>query len=146
MLNQFAGRFLAPVKVVSPLVSVAGIVMIVGAIIARQKDMIGEAGLRLLGAVLALHVSGFGLGYLFSMFLGHPVSWRRTISIETGMQNSGLGATLARSLPHPAAAAPSAISALFHCLIGSLLAAWWRWRGPGGVPSGPEQGESPHSG
>jgi len=50
------------------------------------------------------------------------------------MQNSGLGSALA--VKHfPAlvlAPVPGAISAVFHCLIGSLLAAWWGRRRPPG--------------
>jgi hypothetical protein len=58
----------------------------------------------------------------------------RAVSIEVGMQNSGLGAVLAdRHFTTPTtglcpAAAPCAISAVIHSLIGSLLAAWWRRR------------------
>jgi BASS family bile acid:Na+ symporter len=35
-------------------------------------------------------------------------------------------ASLAREHVSLAAAAPCAISALYHCVIGSFLAAWWR--------------------
>jgi BASS family bile acid:Na+ symporter len=51
----------------------------------------------------------------------------RTVSIEVGMQNSGLGSALAvKHFPSLALApVPAAISAVYHCLIGSLLAAWW---------------------
>ncbi|WP_264309001.1 hypothetical protein [[Leptolyngbya] sp. PCC 7376] len=51
----------------------------------------------------------------------------RTISIEVGMQNSGLGVVLARgNFANPATAIPSAISSLTHCLIGSFVAALWQ--------------------
>jgi BASS family bile acid:Na+ symporter len=55
---------------------------------------------------------------------------RRTVSIEVGMQNSGLGSALATKhfAEYALAPVPSAISAVYHCLIGSLLAAWWRRR------------------
>ena len=50
---------------------------------------------------------------------------QRTISIEVGMQNSGLAVVLARSggFASPLTALPGAISAVIHCLIGSALAA-----------------------
>lgn len=51
-----------------------------------------------------------------------------TVSVETGMQNSGLGSELARDHFSTLAMTPCAISALFHCLIGSLAAAYWRLR------------------
>ena len=61
---------------------------------------------------------------------GCQESLRRTISIEVGMQNSGLEAALAtRHFSQFALTTiPAAISAVYHCLIGSLLAAWWRPR------------------
>jgi hypothetical protein len=47
-----------------------------------------------------------------------------------GMQNSGLGAALAKEhFAHmPLVALPCAISATFHSVIGSLLAGIWRLR------------------
>jgi BASS family bile acid:Na+ symporter len=68
----------------------------------------------------------------------------RTISIETGMQNSGLGAFLAkRHFPaEPLTAVPAAISALVHSVLGSLLAGWWRLRP---APSDGEDGRLPFS-
>jgi len=134
LLNQAAGRRLKMVQRVSPLISVVGIVLIVGGIVGAQKPVILESGLRLIGAVVAMHGFGFALGYGLSRALGYPKAWRQTISVEVGMQNSGLGSALARNLPHPAAAAPAAISAVCHCVIGAALAAWWRLHPVGGSP------------
>ncbi|HXR05343.1 MAG TPA: bile acid:sodium symporter family protein, partial [Verrucomicrobiae bacterium] len=54
----------------------------------------------------------------------------RTISVEVGMQNSGLGAALAKAhfAQMPLTALPCAISATFHSVIGSILAGVWRLR------------------
>jgi len=80
--------------------------------------------------VWLLHGCGYFLGYFFAKLTGCPETLRRTISIEVGMQNSGLGAALAtRHFPQIALApVPAAISAVFHSIIGSCLAAWWRKR------------------
>jgi BASS family bile acid:Na+ symporter len=76
-----------------------------------------------------LHAGGFGLGYLLARLTGQTETTRRTISIEVGMQNSGLGVVLARqNFADPLTAVPCAISSVFHSVIGSLLAGWWRWR------------------
>jgi BASS family bile acid:Na+ symporter len=81
-------------------------------------------------AVFALHACGFGLGYTASRLLQADLPATRTISIEVGMQNSGLGVVLARqNFGSPLVAIPSAISSLFHSLIGSALAGYWRLRG-----------------
>ena len=61
--------------------------------------------------------------------VGADTAAARTISIEVGMQNSGLGVVLARqNFADPLFAIPSAISSLFHSLIASGLAGLWRRR------------------
>jgi bile acid:Na+ symporter, BASS family len=116
---------------VAPLVSVLTIAMICAAIIGLSAAQLKESGGRLLLAVTLLHAGGFGLGWLFARLLGYDVQVRRTLSIEVGMQNSGLGVVLARNFKDPVtgislAAVPCAISATMHSVIGSLLAGIWR--------------------
>jgi BASS family bile acid:Na+ symporter len=74
--------------------------------------------------------NAFFLGYLFSRLLRCDELTSRTISVEVGMQNSGLGAALAKEqfAQMPLTALPCAISATFHSVIGSLLAGVWRLR------------------
>lgn len=86
-----------------------------------------DSGLRLILAVFLLHSLGFLLGDRLSRILGGSVIASRTVSIEVGMQNSGLGVVLAgQNFPDPLVAVPSAISSLFHSVIASVLAASWR--------------------
>ncbi|SFG05623.1 bile acid:Na+ symporter, BASS family [Novosphingobium sp. CF614] len=139
-MNRYLPRATRLVGAVSPLVSVVFVVLIVSAIIARSKPLIELHADVLLIAVFALHAAGFGLGYLLSRMMHLGEAPARTISIEVGMQNSGLGASLAsspafaRQFPDPAQAAlapvPAAISAVMHVLIGSLLASIWNRRQP----------------
>jgi BASS family bile acid:Na+ symporter len=115
---------------IAPLVAVAMITLIVASIIGAGRNDILAAGLQLVAAVFALHACGFGLGYTASRLLQADLPATRTISIEVGMQNSGLGVVLARqNFGSPLVASPSAISSLFHSLIGSALAGYWRLRG-----------------
>ncbi|MDD3798330.1 MAG: bile acid:sodium symporter family protein [Novosphingobium sp.] len=138
LLNRYVPRLTKLAANVSPLLSVLTVVLIVGGIIAKSKPLIEANFGILLLSVLLLHASGFGLGYVLARVLGLGLSERRTVGIEVGMQNSGLGATLASSqsfvaqFPNPVQAAlapvPSALSSVCHVLIGSLLAAVWRRR------------------
>ncbi len=67
------------------------------------------------------------LPYFVSRFLRQDKKSSQTISIEVGMQNSGLGVVLERvNFANPLTAIPAAISSATHSLIGSLLAAHWR--------------------
>lgn len=86
-----------------------------------------------------LHAGGFALGYAFARVMRFGARDCRTISIEVGMQNSGLGASLAREhFPlMPLTALPCALSATCHSVVGSLLAGWWRLNPPRAA-SGPQ--------
>jgi len=129
-INLLAPRQAKALSIFSPLVSVIVIVLIVGFIIGANKVKIQENFGVLLLAVFLLHALGFALGYLVALLSGRSEDYRRTLAIEVGMQNSGLGAALARTLPSSEmaalAAVPCALSAACHCLIGSLVAAVWR--------------------
>lgn len=77
--------------------------------------------------MILLHLGGFGLGGIFSFYLTKNPKTAKTISIEVGMQNSGLGAVLARThFLDPSTAIPSALSSLTHSLLGSLFATYFR--------------------
>ncbi|MCZ7618260.1 MAG: bile acid:sodium symporter family protein [Myxococcota bacterium] len=147
-LHHATPRLVRAVLPVAPLVSVAAIALICASIIGQSADAFRASGARPVGAVFVLHAGGFGLGYAFARALGYDVSVARTMAIEVGMQNSGLGAVLARRhFADPLTALPAAISATFHSVIGSALAGWWRVRPsgqerttvpvPGAVDSGP---------
>ncbi|NIP96824.1 MAG: bile acid:sodium symporter family protein, partial [Akkermansiaceae bacterium] len=132
LLNRFFGEKLRGVREVSPLVSIVVIVLIVGGIVGVSRERIIEHFGPLLLGVFVLHLAGFGLGYLWARLFRLAETECRTVSIEVGMQNSGLGTVLARThFPlQPGAAATCAISAVYHCLIGSVLASLWRARRP----------------
>lgn len=137
-LHHGAPRLVRALLPVAPLVSVAAIALICASIIGQSADSLRESGARLVGAVFFLHAGGFGLGYALARVLGYDVVVSRTISIEVGMQNSGLGAVLARRhFADPLTALPAAISATFHSVIGSVLAGFWRLRLPGDEGNGP---------
>ena len=130
-LRRFAPGISARLLPVAPLVAVLLITMVVASIIGAGRAEIIEAGFRLLAAVFTLHAAGFALGYGVSRLLTDSKNAARTVAIEVGMQNSGLGVVLARqNFASPLVAIPSAISSLFHCMIGSAMAGIWRHRQP----------------
>lgn len=131
-LNRVAPRAVARVQPMAPLVSVLGVTLIVASIIGQSGGAIRASAGGLLLAVLLLHAGGFTLGYWSARLFGYAPRVARTVSIEVGMQNSGLGVVLARQhFVDPLTAVPGAISSVFHSVIGSALAGWWRWRDRG---------------
>ena len=130
-LNHFFPKTVKAVLPISPLVSVVTIALICASIIGSSAPAIRQSAGILLTAVFLLHSFGFGLGYLFARLLNYEEIICRTVSIEVGMQNSGLGTVLARNnFSDPLTAVPCALSATFHSVIGSFLAAVWRLRPP----------------
>lgn len=141
VIHRAFPKFVRHVTPWSPLLSVAIIVLIVGGIVGASKELIRAHFGVLLLVIFLLHASGFALGYGLAFLFRLPVIDRRTVSIEVGMQNSGLGSSLASTDKFQAqfavaaqaalAPVPCAISAVYHCLIGSFLAAVWRGRQDG---------------
>ncbi len=138
LLNRLFPRAAGAVSGFLPLVAIVLVILIVGGIVGGARAQIAEHAGVLLAATFLLHVLGFGLGLLLARLLGLGTIEARTISIEVGMQNSGLGSGLAKTPAFAAqfadigqaalAPVPAAISAVWHVLIGSFLAAWWRRR------------------
>jgi bile acid:Na+ symporter, BASS family len=129
LLNQLAPKVVKRILPISPLISVITITLIVASIIGQSADAVkASAGALLLGVGL-LHIVGFTVGYALARVFGYDKLIARTVSIEVGMQNSGLGVVLARKhFADPSTAVPCAISSVFHSVIGSMLAGWWRLR------------------
>ncbi|QPJ63968.1 MAG: bile acid:sodium symporter family protein [Candidatus Nitrohelix vancouverensis] len=129
LLNRYFHRAVRKINPYTPLLAVLSIVFIVDFILAAKKDAIIETGATLLFAVLTLHILGFILGFVLTRAMGYQRCDAQTVSIEVGMQNSGLATELARS-NFPAfgmATVPGAISALSHCILGSIVAGLCRW-------------------
>jgi BASS family bile acid:Na+ symporter len=108
-----------------PLVSVAGITAVVLAVVAASAETIYSVGLLVVLAVVVHNALGLAGGYGIARMFGMDTAGRRAISIEVGMQNSGLAAALATVHFNPAAALPGAIFSVWHNVSGSLLATYW---------------------
>jgi BASS family bile acid:Na+ symporter len=111
-----------------PLVSTIAIVLIIAIIVGLNQAKIMTNGLLILVAVILHNLLGFALGYLFARMFGMSLAKRKAVMLETGMQNSGLGAALAAAHFSPLAAVPSALFSVWHNLSGSALATWMAGR------------------
>ncbi|MBN1653957.1 MAG: bile acid:sodium symporter family protein [Deltaproteobacteria bacterium] len=127
LLHHAAPRFSRAIVPIAPFISVLAIVLICASIIGSSAAVLLSSGARLVFALFLLHSGGFALGYILAALFGFDMQICRTVSIEVGMQNSGLGAVLARRhFADPLTAVPCAISATMHSVIGSFVAALWR--------------------
>lgn len=122
-------KFTHKMKLYSPAFAVILITLIVASIIGQGKEIILNSGFALILAIMILHLVGFIIVYAFSKLLLKDESVSRTISIEVGMQNSGLGVVLAKeNFINPAVAISAAISSLVHSLYGSIFVALFKMK------------------
>lgn len=105
-----------------PLLSVISIVLILAAVVAVSKDKIVESGLLIFGVVVLHNCLGYLVGFFAAKLLGLNIADSKAVSIEVGMQNSGLGAALAAAHFNPIAAVPSAVFSFWHNVSGPILA------------------------
>ena len=114
-----------------PLISMLAIGLIILVITAAGRDSLLKVGLLLILAVLIHNIAGYTLGYWISRLLGFKEKDCRTISLEVGMQNSGLASGLAILMGGVATIglAPAIFGPVMN-VSGSALANWWHKRVP----------------
>ena len=111
-----------------PAISVTFIIFICSLVIALNKDYLPKATGLILAAVVILNVygmfAGFGVGVIFRM----AQSRKRTLAIEIGMQNAGLGTALALEHFGEKAAMPAAVFVFICIITASVMAELWQKR------------------
>lgn len=129
LLHRFADRHPA-VRQVMPSFSVLAIAAIIACIVAHQSAQLLATGGVILLVVILHNLGGFGCGYVLARLLRLNTAQARALSVEVGMQNSGLATALAQSaFPTLAmATVPGVLFSVWHNLSGSLLAAYFRRR------------------
>ena len=110
-----------------PAFSSIAIAMIVAIIIAANASKLMAGGMIIVAVVVLHNLCGLSLGYLIGWLLGLSESKKRAISIEVGMQNSGLASSLAtiHFATYPLATIPGAIFSVWHNISGAMVARFW---------------------
>lgn len=130
VLRRFLKKQLAPFIEIFPSLSIIAIVFIIACIMGLNKQNILVFPVMVMIAVILHNGLGLLLGYFGGKLFKMEEADCRTVGIEVGMQNSGLGVALAAKFFTPAAALPSAIFSLWHNLSGITLAKYWSRRLP----------------
>lgn len=107
-----------------PAFSSIAIALIVAIIIGANADKLIAGGFIIVLVVILHNICGLGLGYLIGRTLRLSEPKKRAISIEVGMQNSGLASSLAtiHFAVYPLATIPGAIFSVWHNLSGAAVA------------------------
>ena len=98
--------------------------MIVAIVIGANASKLLAGGLVIVMVVMLHNLCGLSLGYLIGRLLGLSEPKKRAISIEVGMQNSGLASSLAtlHFAAYPMATIPGAIFSVWHNISGAMVA------------------------
>jgi BASS family bile acid:Na+ symporter len=97
------------------------IVLIVLVVVAANRDRLAQLGPMLALGMLVLNLGAYGLAFGAATGLRWPRAQRRTLVIEVGMQNAGLGSVLALAHLGEAGAVPSAFYTAL-CVVTSAAA------------------------
>ena len=122
IVNSLFGNFIQKYVKLLPLISVVAIVLIVGGVVAVSSQRIMETGALIMLVVMLHNLLGYALGFAIAKALHMNMAKAKAISIEVGMQNSGLATSLAMMHFGAAAAIPGAIFSVWHNISGSFAA------------------------
>ncbi|MBQ0057781.1 MAG: bile acid:sodium symporter family protein [Bacteroidales bacterium] len=137
MLNMWLGHkpVFRQIQSCMPGLSVACLACIVGGVVTQVHDPLVQNGLMLFVFTFCMvfchNLTGYVLGYAAGRIFGFSTAKKRTLSIEVGMQNAGLGTNLATTFfaaTNPIAVVPCAISCAWHSISGTILANYFASR------------------
>ena len=110
-----------------PAFSTLMIMMVVLIVVSHNASKLLTGGLLIVLVVMLHNLLGYAVGYLIGKLLNLPKPKRVAISVEVGMQNSGLASSLAvlHFASYPLATIPGAVFSVWHNISGALMAKWY---------------------
>ena len=132
VINHYFSHAAERATDILPLVSTLAIVAIVGAVVSANADKLLGCGMLVLVVVMLHNVAGYALGYAAARLMKMSTTKCRAVSIEVGMQNSGLATSLAtvHFAQYPLATIPGAVFSVWHNISGAVLANIFLHRSP----------------
>ena len=129
IFNHFLHGKFKWLDTVMPIISMAGIGLIILVITSAGRDHLLVVGPLLILACFMHNIFGYTLGYWAAKAIGLPGKDCRTVALEVGLQNAGLGSGLALAMGKLSTVglAPAIFSPIMNS-TGSTLALWWRAR------------------
>ena len=129
LANKFFGKITKRViQDVLPVVSITAMCVIIASVVSHNSEKIMTTGVVILVVVIIHNLLGYLPGYLTGVVFRMNAPRKKAISIEIGMQNSGLATVLASSaFPDLVmATVPGAIFSVWHNISGAVLASIFR--------------------
>ncbi len=127
IIQRLLPDFTKKAVVYLPAFSTLMIAAVVAMVVSHTATRLLSAGLLIMLVVMLHNLSGLAIGYTIGRILGLPHTKRVAISVEVGMQNSGLASSLAtlHFAAYPMATIPGAVFSVWHNISGALVAKFY---------------------
>ena len=124
LCQRFIPRITKAVTPYLPAFSSLAIALVVGIIVSHNADRLMLGGLIVILVVILHNLLGLSLGFAIGRLLRLEKPKCVALSIEVGMQNSGLASSLANMhfAAYPLATIPGAVFSVWHNISGALAA------------------------
>ena len=124
IINKLFGKVTEKLVTILPTVSVIAICLIVASVVSHNAEKIFSTGVVVFAVVILHNLLGYTCGFGLGKLLKLNVAKTKALSVEIGMQNSGLATSLAgTAFPDLAmATVPGAIFSVWHNISGAVLA------------------------
>ncbi len=122
LIQHFFANFIHRIHNILVIIPIVSIVIIMGLCVAPNKENLLHSGYLLILAVCLHNWFGFLLGYIVGKYANMTFKQTKTLSIEVGLQNSGLAIGLSGQFGNPLCALPATIATVIHQISGSILA------------------------
>ena len=132
MCNYFFGKVTRQIVRILPLISTIAIIMIIASVVSANSARLKTVGVLVVIVVVLHNVLGYAAGYGVGKLLRLNATKCRALSIEVGMQNSGLATSLAAThfAQYPLATIPGAVFSVWHNISGAVYANFLAARNP----------------
>lgn len=128
VINRILSRLTENVKYILPSVADIAIFLIVASTVSHNSDRIRATGLKIIIVAILLNLLGYLFGYIFGSSFMMKMKRKKALTLEIGMQNSGMATSLAvAAFPGMAmAAVPAAVFSVWQYVSGAVLAGIFR--------------------
>lgn len=131
VINHFFGKITQKAVDVLPLISTVAICMIVASVVSHHAGDLFTNGAVIFAVVILHNLLGYACGFGLGRLLRLAPAKTKALSIEIGMQNSGLATSLAGSSFSnlSMASVPGVLFSVWHNISGAVLAGVYRrWK------------------
>lgn len=124
VINKTLSRYTEKFTRFMPMLSVIAICLIVMSVVSHNSEKILTSGIIVLVVVVMHNLFGYAVGFGIGKLLRLDITKTKALSIEIGMQNSGLATSLAgTAFPDLSmVTVPGAVFSVWHNISGAILA------------------------